>query len=209
MRHQPTLTATSAVAGIAAATPAAARALLAILLAPLFAALDAQLSKLLARLDDLMQQWRDGTLPAPPAIRPLPGRRESSPTAPRRQTAREPAWLGALLDLATQDTSLPRTRRARTATPAPQPLTQPDECAASNSPQPHCARRTRPFRRPTARPDRVRQPPKRPTLQNRPRGRHANARLFCYDIKTYSCQPHFPSSTRLPIVIRCTSDGPS
>lgn len=104
--------------GTAVATPAAARALLAVLLAPLIALLDAQLTRLFARLEDVMQQWRDGTLPPPPSMPPTSCRRPARAAAPPLPIAPADSWLAELINLA-----LPQerhdSRRAEPDTAAP------------------------------------------------------------------------------------------
>lgn len=106
-------------------TAAAARALLAILLAPLHAFIEARLAGILARLEDMLTQWRNGTLPPPPPERP----RAIRPATPRAAAApayAEEPWLARLIALAASD---------RAPEPRPRPIRAPQP-AAAQAPRP-------------------------------------------------------------------------
>jgi hypothetical protein len=101
-------------------TAAVARALLAIILAPLHAFIEARLAGILARLEDMLTQWRNGTLPPPPPERP----RANRPATPRAAAApayAEEPWLARLIALAASD---------RAPEPRPRPIRAPQPAAA-------------------------------------------------------------------------------
>lgn len=121
-----------------ASTPAAARALLAILLAPLHAFIEARLAALFARLEDMLVQWRNGTLPPPPAERPRANRPATARAAatPLSVPHADEPWFARLVALATSDRAPePRLRRTRAIPPVtsharvPEPRPRPARAA--------------------------------------------------------------------------------
>ncbi len=109
-------------------TPELARAVLRIILAPLIALIEARIAAALNQLLGLMQQWRDGTLPAPPPERPYVPRQ----TAPRPYSAppaQAASWLDALFALAMSDEpaseSRPHASTASASRPSPNPRVSP------------------------------------------------------------------------------------
>ncbi len=108
-------------------TAAGARALLAIILAPLHAFIEARIADLLSRLEDMLTQWRNGTLLPPPPERPRatrPATPRAAATPPAAAYAEEP-WLARLIALAASDqpdsVRNPRARRAPTPKPDESP----------------------------------------------------------------------------------------
>lgn len=121
-------------------TPAAARALLAIILAALHALIEACLTDILARLEDMLTQWRNGTLPPPPPVRPRANRPTTPHMAPTPQPTPESCepWLARLMALAASDQSAPapRPRAHKSSTSMDQAPHAPAMPSASQAPRP-------------------------------------------------------------------------
>lgn len=125
--HDPIIRFTPA-APVCIRTPELARAVLRIILTPLIALIEARIAAALNQLLGMMQEWRDGTLAAPPPERPCVTRQ----TAPRPYSARPaqaPSWLDALFALAMSDEpaseSRPHASTASASRPSPNPRLSP------------------------------------------------------------------------------------
>lgn len=205
-------TSTQAPDATASRHPADARALLAVLLAPLIALFDQSMARLFGRLDALMAQFRAGTLPAPVQATPAPAQ-APRPAALAPRPAADKSWLTRLLELASPDdasTAPDRAPQFPGQHPAP-PQAAPGT-PATPAPPSNPARSTAPARQPTLRRDFPRPPSRAKTareraltpakISNSARLYPAAARRIRYVFAINPTHPHFPSNTRLPIVIR-------
>jgi hypothetical protein len=177
--------------------PSLARRILSILLAPFIALFNRRMEAALANLTALLEQFRDGTLPAPAPARP-PARRQPAPRT-KLPAPPVPAWLERLIALALSDqppaprdhAGTPRTRTPAAMRPAPRPAAS--RPAAPRSAEPRTrrtrGRTSRPHRPAAPRPVRSRRAavtalsamtarPSRPSSKTGRRGRGAHCAYF-------------------------------